>query len=66
MKIFFDPRNLTGIVDKDIDFEKSHLAIDVKDANVEWVQYLKQDGSSTRKYLREERFIVVESGIIEM
>lgn len=59
MKIFFDLRNLTGIVDEHIDFERSHLDIDINNACVVWVQCLKTSPD-------EERLIVVESGVVVM
>jgi hypothetical protein len=58
VKIYFDKTVLGRHADKQIDFDKSHVAIDLKDADVEWVQYLKGEEQVG------ESFIVVEGGVI--
>ena len=49
IKLYFDKEVLGKRADKQIDFDKSHLEIDLKEADVVWVQYIKGHHSSSRR-----------------
>ena len=57
IKLYFDKEALGSRAYKEIDFDKSHLEIDLKDADVVWVQYLKG-------HYHDDPTVVVEGGVI--
>ena len=59
IKLYFDKEVLGKRADKQIDFDKSHLEIDLKEADVVWVQYIKGHHNPY-----DDATVVVEGGVI--
>ena len=57
VKFYFDETVLGKHADKHIDFDKSHLLIDLENADVIWVQYLKSND-------HDDTNILVEGGVL--